>query len=1525
MVCPATSQTIDKTMRNPGNSTASHAKAGQENSANAIRLAPANKYNTAPADVRHRLENTRIYRPWASRAPKKKSMERIPALANVADSIILYGLHNADGTWQTLSPLASKVYSFHAAPVVSYQEETGTEIPRPMAAFYAKGKFYLLNSAMDENGLTNSSITTFDAATWQNLGTVSLAEGEPTMDMYFRQVAAYDPVTDKAYTISWGDGKPLLAIDLNTMEVSNMGKVNQFIQTLFVDRAGQLYGISFPDKTLHRIDKATGAATAVGVLDVPFNITADPMSAVCDPATGRVYWVAVDGSSKESALYTVNLADAHCEKVVDLPGDEHFLGLYIPDVNPDAPSAPKNISYAAGRLSFTAPSQTYTSGAALGGGLTALVSVDGGEAVETAVQPGQDVSVDLALADGSHKVSIVIANEAGRSPERRLNTFVGQDVPASPTGVTLAINDGKTAVLTWVAPTASMNGGPVDDQSIAYRVTRYPDEVVVAEGLKATSYSESVPEAHARYSYSVTATANGKDGGTATSNTVTAGSTWIPPYTETFETQADFDSFKVIDANNDGNTWTYMNPLGENGQAYLVGNGTADVDTGIYDGDGNDDYLISPQIRLEPNTDYRLTFETYDQWMTTEHMTVMLGGSQEVTGSETEIASLDLHTGQSYTVIFSVPASGLYHLFFHGDSPAQSVNVCLDNISLDVYSTFEGPDSVTGLKATAGEKGAIVNTVEFTAPVKTYKGGNLSDITRIEIYRNGSGKAAHVFEAPEPGQALSWTDTEVSQGSVTYRVVPFNAAGQGKEALVTNWVGLDMPADVSGLKAVMDADNHAVLTFERVGSVGKHGGYVNPDDVQYMLYRYNELNFMQHWEPVSDYTHDLTITDATFAPLWGERQQYVDYLVVAVNGAGSSDGAGAGIVLGDPYERPYSESFANGLVTNNPWTLAASSYNYAWNAVTGSGIAVKPYDGDEGMLQFAYTDAESNTQVIMGPRVSLAASESPELSFYMYHGYEAEPEDLSLIVYANYDDEGWDEAATVSYNNGLYGWSRYSIPLRANADNVQIAFGANAVDASASVFVDAISIDESCENDVAIESIAIDRKRVEAGESAKVTVNVANYGVNEAGGYSVVLLRDGAEVDAKAGAVLPVNGVAGVEFDVATTKADAAMSYSFSAVVDYDADVRESNDSSSTVRLYVHGSNLPVAENLTGTTSEGTVTLQWSEPSSREIPDAVTEDFDSYESFIIDGIGDWATYDGDGTPTVYFGGPQIAHAYEAKAWQVWAPVEAGFSLESFDVLTPHSGDKYLACWAASDGVSTTLPNDDWLISSDVVGGTDVSFYYRMPNEGSDPQVFEMMYSATDREPESFVAFDRDSIVAGTDWVRFEYTLPADAKYFAIRSCSRGSYTVAFLDDLTYTPLYGTTTDVTLLGYNVYRDNELIASGVTGCTFTDAGAGSGNHVYNVTAVWAEGESDYSNGYVSSPGSAIGQAVDAPAVRVASAGGSVVVTGASGKAVGIYALDGRKLFGCTGSDVTTVATGSGTFIVKVDGEAYKLVVR
>lgn len=1526
---PTMAQSLNKTMQKQVAPTSEKVQVSKaKRGSTTFKLNPSNKFNVAPNDVYNHLKNARNITTSINKArTKENKTERIAAQANVADSLILYGLNYSDGTWQTLSPLASKVYSFQAAPVINYTDESSIEIPRPMAAFYAKGKFYALNSAMDEDGLTNTSITTYDAETWQELGTKMLAEKDPTMEMYLRQIGVYDPTTDKAYTMSWGDGKPLISIDLNTMETKNIGQVNLFIQTLFVDNAGQLYGIAFNDKKLYKINKENGTPTEVGELDVPHALTADQMSAVCDPATGKVYWVGVNNNSKESALYTIDLNTAHTTKIADLPGDEHFLGLYIPSIEAKAPGAPTKISYADGKLYFTAPTKTYTSDETLSGELTAKISVDGGDATETKVNAGGNAAIDLNLSEGKHTVSIILSNAAGDSPERRLQTFVGQDVPSAVTNLSLSIDDGKTVVLTWNAPTTSVNGGPVDNNSINYKVVRYPDETVVAEGLKETTFSESVPEAHARYYYTVTACSDNREGETATSNKVTAGSTWFTPYIETFDTQADFDSFKVIDANNDTHTWSFMFPSGvESGYAYLQGNGTADVDTGIYEGNGNDDYLISPSISLKKNTDYRLTFETYDQWLTMEHMTILLGNKQEVTGDEKEIASLDImYDKNKYEIMFNVPEDGLYNLLFHGDSPAQSVNISMDNISLDVYSTFEGPDCVTDVKVSAGEKGALNNTLTFVAPTKTYKGETLSDIAYINVYRNGSSKPAHVFETPKAGETLTWTDTDVEQGNVTYRIVPFNTSGQGKEAVITNWVGLDMPANVANLKVKMNENNKAVLTWDKVTEEGLHGGYVNPDDVQYVLCRYNEYNWTNPWEPVTDYTSDLTVTDETFSPLYGAQQQYVDYLLVAVNSAGTSEGTGVGIVLGEPYERPYDESFAYGFASKDPWTLYATSYNYAWNMSTGSGIAVKPYDGDEGMLQFSYIAEDSNDQVITGPRISLNGSESPELSFFMYHGFEAEPEDLTLKVYTNYDDEGWENSANVAYNNGATGWVRYSVPLRTDADNIQIAFGAYAADASASIYVDAISIDESTENDLALTSISIDEKRIEAGESTTVNVGVANYGTNKAEGYKVVLLRDNEVIDTKQGETITQNAMAQVAFEINTTKAEATKTYIYRAAIEYEPDTYTDNDSTSTVRLYVHGSNLPVAENLTGSTSGNSVTLNWEKPAKSEIADKVTDDFEGYESFIIEGIGDWKTYDGDGTPTVYFGGPTISHAFEAKAWQVWAPVEAGFTLDKFEVLTPHSGDKYLTCWAASDGVSTTLPNDDWLISSDVIGGTDVSFYYKMPNEGSDPQVFEMMYSTTDQEPENFIAFDRDSIVSGTDWVLFEYTLPADAKYFAIRSCSKGSYTVALLDDITYTPLYGSTSEITLTGYNVYRDNQLIASNVTGQTYTDSNPGEGTHVYNVTAVWKEGESNYSNSYESSIGSGIDASTAEQGIKVYAIDNAIVINGAKGYTVNVYTLAGLQTFSCKAEDSTTVSIQQGIYLVKVGNKTFKIVVK
>ena len=1441
---PVLGQSLMRQMAGTPSSKATPAKKG------GIRVAPGSLRSVNPSQVFNYLKG----QPGTSR--RQASPQHINAQANVGDSLLLYGLNIQNGDYRTPSPLPTQVFSFHAAPTFSYTRESNINIENPLAGFYAKGKFYALYSSMDYdedwNTLTTARVDVYDATSWQLLTSKVVADGDLGMNFYFRQAGVYDPVSDKAYCIGWGNygvtDKPLIEVNLETLDFKVIGATEHFFQTLFVSKEGDLYGLDVNDEKIYQIDKATAACTEIGQQDTGFDTNADVMSSATDPVTGTVYWAMVDnggGSSYASALYTINLKTAHCEKICDMPGNEHFMGLYIPYVVAEAPRAASKIDYKDGKLCFTVPTTTYTSGQNLGDDLKAVVTVDG-TVSESPVAAGQQVELPLELQSGNHIITVAIANAAGTGAVRRFNTFVGQDVPTAVGNLTARADDGKNVVLTWNKPEGSVFGGFVSDDAINYRIVRYPDEVVVVDNLKETTYTDVLPERRARYYYVVTAK-NGDDlGKSAQTEAISGGSVYYPPFTESFDSQDDFDSFTVIDANNDQHTWTFMNTVAGDCYAYLVGNGTTDPESGFVS-TNNDDYLISLPIALEAGVDYRLSFDNLNQWMTHEYMRLLLGTDVAPSDADQLIAVADIQENSSYSYIFHVAKSGLYRLKMHSNTIGNSVNVSIDNICIETYASFEGPAAVANLTATAGDKGALTNTISFTAPTTNYQGGTLSAISRIDIFRDGALKAVHTFDAPATGAQLSWTDENVDNGSHTYRVVAFNDKGQGEESLITNWVGLDVPGAIPNVKYRMNANNQAEVTWDIVGSKGMHGGYVDPSDVKYVLCRYNEWDFSNHWPEVTSLTSGQTLTDDSYM---GFEQEYVKYMLVAENGAGRSVGEQFGIVLGTPYAMPYAESFdfyGYPMVSQNPWTLLTNSYYYAWEVTDGAGQSVKPADGDAGMLQFTYIDSDSNPQVMTAPRVALANSTTPELTFYMYHGFEAEPEDLELNVLLNYDDEGWTKAQTIAYNNGATGWARHSVLLRKDASNVQFAFQATAADASASVYVDAIKIAEGVPCDIALEGIALNQKRIAAGEKAVVKVGISNYGIEVASDFTVELKRDGAVVATQNVEALANGQSLIVGFDVPTTKHDASKIYSFSAEVKSNADANAANNMSRDVKLFVKGSDLPVAQNLNGTTSADKVNLTWNAPATDEKTDAVVEDFDSYESFIINNIGDWTTYDGDGTSTVYFGGPEIPNAFEPKAWQIWAPVEAGFSLEKFPVIAPHSGDKVLASWAASDGVEKTLECDDWLISSEITGGSDLSFWYRVPNAGSDPQVFEIMYSTTDKSPENFMVFDRDSLSGTTEWVNFEYSLPADAKFFAIRNCSYGSYTVAFLDDVKYTPLYGSTSKLTLKGYNVYRDDQLIAEKVSGTAFTDNTADGQSHVYAVSAVWAEGESNLSNDY------------------------------------------------------------------------------
>ncbi|WP_080777530.1 T9SS-dependent choice-of-anchor J family protein [Chryseobacterium phocaeense] len=115
------------------------------------------------------------------------------------------------------------------------------------------------------------------------------------------------------------------------------------------------------------------------------------------------------------------------------------------------------------------------------------------------------------------------------------------------------------------------------------------------------------------------------------------------------------------------------------------------------------------------------------------------------------------------------------------------------------------------------------------------------------------------------------------------------------------------------------------------------------------------------------------------------------------------------------------------------------------------------------------------------------------------------------------------------------------------------------------------------------------------------------------------------------------------------------------------------------------------------------------------------ENFDSYNNFIITGIGSWLTLDLDLRPTYTGGGPtesttwtaNWANAGSPMAFQIFNPSAANVTNiaapitgvdEEVRDFTPHSGNKYAACWNATPPTGGTVANNDWLISPPITLG-----------------------------------------------------------------------------------------------------------------------------------------------------------------------------------------------------------------------------
>lgn len=502
---------------------------------------------------------------------------------------------------------------------------------------------------------------------------------------------AVDPQTGQVYGIFW-DSKDKTSRELGIVDYPNktrttIATIDKPLYGLCIDKAGQMYAVD-GDGNLVKVDKANGDISVVG----PTGIKPKYMqAAVVDTYTNKMYWNAI--TSKETWLCEVNLSTGATTKLTQLTDENEFSVLRVlpPAATDKAPAPITNLkaefvdANTTGTISFTMPTETFD-GTPLTNELTYQVSNADGKLLEGMASPGEQVSQQITAAQGEQTFTVVAINDEGNSPAEAIQQYVGYDTPKAPAEVKLSIDENGEATLSWQAPTEGIHGGYIDTQDLTYSIFRQPEEEKIVSGVTATQWTEILEQGYASaYKYSVTADNHGLESEAAISNPAVYGDGLVIPWSCTFDDASSLDLFTVIDANNDGHTWTWTKY--HDGAAYYIYSKTNDAD----------DWLLSPPLALEANKSYIVKFDNevlkakYPEKMELRYGQGRNTETYEVVMPVTTFTN-DEYATNSFTI--RPQQDGDYHLAFHIVSDAYEGSMSIDNLMID-YDPAAGVQDIT--------------------------------------------------------------------------------------------------------------------------------------------------------------------------------------------------------------------------------------------------------------------------------------------------------------------------------------------------------------------------------------------------------------------------------------------------------------------------------------------------------------------------------------------------------------------------------------------------------------------------------------------------------------------------------------------------------------------------------------------------------------------------------------------------------------------------------------------------------------
>jgi hypothetical protein len=1374
-------------------------------------------------------------------------------------------------------------------------------------------------------GLTDAGVMTLDKSSGSQLSTTSF----PLFDSVAQVVlaAAYDEETDEAYVITYNDSGTsyqLQKYNPATSTFTNLGVTvpDSWLNIGWNPEDKMLYMFD-EDCNLKKFDANKKSFTLVGTID--YEVDEYPHDMVYSPKDGAFVMTvdSYDSDDDECTDMLLLYANATYTYLGTNSNNYQYGILAVPDkyTNANAPKAPTlkswNVSGAAttGNFVVTLPTTTEN-GTDLSGTVYLEVTLDGATVSGSyRGTVGSDVTIAVNADEGLHRYSVkpYVLTDDGKLYGSTLvvERYLGYDAPAAPTDVVLT----QTSV-TWSAVTEGANGGYVDPSAITYNV--YIDgELMNTTPVSGTSLAITIPQnSTVGHRASVVAIANNKTSEAGVSAKFYAeGALNLPVYLGADEGQTDLDKelinmFTIVKDKMNTNSyrgWRYDDQKGTGGFYCLCPSTSTD-------GDIADEWLFLPAINFpDANGYYHLGMEIRsgdDAFHNTERYEVALCKQASSRGATIIKEASDVATkgyfeyAESY---FQVPAAGTYYIGIHYVSPIGTYRLYARNFEITTSAaSATSPAAVDNLMATGAERGELAANLTFKMPKVDISGNTLDASTVITATAVTDAGSASTTGAP--GEAVT-LKVPALQGDNVVRVTTSSTGGEGQSTDVQVYCGVYTPASPVVECLVSDDNQKMTLNFF-LEDYNEDGQYTGPDSQTITIYR--QVN--GEWKAADEIGTDRTWTFDCPDP--GTQDLY-QFGVAARNAVGYCETmTTVGVHLGKLYSLPMNETFDGSddesvNMHYEPLTTESISYYPATWGFCDPSDADESAANDSGVAIYATWEAE--TQLLL-PRFTTANSTNAKLDLGLFFG-TITPD--MITVYATSPSIEMEPVATFTRNSGS-GWEHKLVSLPASCQGqgwVQITIRVKMTGYAQYFLLESYAVADYPDEMATISSMK-GNTRGAVGDTLTYSVEVENAGVQTCNFPEYTFTVNGADgtttniVADNVPATLASGKKATLNFNYVAKSTDLGeISAEFRLLNQPSESVSAAEQSTTIINALV-----PVIDDLSATTDDSSnVTLSWTTPS-------YVESFEAFEPFdYSEEMRGFRNIDMDGAKEWAMGEVNFIGEGEAKAFQVFTS-----TISTYAGFAAHSGEQYLLTISPKSGTAS-----DWLISPEVTGGSTLSFWMRAFSSDY-PETILVMTSSTTNDVEAFTQLATGYICMDSEyWTKYTFELPADTKYFALQYAGDDGANQfgVMIDDLAYEPANGA---FAVEGYNIYRDNVLIASNVNATDYVDSNVDLSSPVrYFVKAIATVNgeklESDRSNVVWAGDESGV-ENLQAASATITATKGMVHLEGFAGSAYTISTPAGVVVASAViDADRVSVPVSAGVYVVKCGTTVAKLVVK